>query len=166
MFPCLKDLVESRHDFRRQEKIVNQLKFNLKNKDLVAPCGLYCGECDAFQGGRCGGCISRKGLCLKYTKICKIYSCCVGKKGLRVCGQCKEFPCRKFPAFFDTPAWRREVLGNLRRIEKIGIEKFLEEEVKRVSKLIECAEKHGLIHCSQCKEWPCKILKRPPLIPD
>ena len=100
-------------------------KFNLKNKNLVAPCGLYCGECSAFQDERCGGCISRKGLCLKYTKICKIYTCCVDKMRLRFCGECEKFPCEKFTKFFDTPAWYNETVGNLQRIEKIGIKKFL-----------------------------------------
>lgn len=145
---------------------MDKLKFNLKNKDLVAPCGLYCGECSAFQDGSCGGCISRKGLCLKYTKICKIYSCCVDKRGLGVCSQCKEFPCENFRAFFNTPAWFAEVTGNLRRIEKIGMKNFLTEQVKRVNQLISCAKKHGIAHCSQCKNWPCRILKRLPLVPD
>ena len=138
-------------------------KFNLKNKDLITPCGLYCGECNAFQDGRCQGCISRKGLCLKYTKICKIYDCCVDERGLRLCNGCKEFPCDKFKAFFETPAWYNEAIENLRRIEKIGLEKFSEEQAKRVGQLIGCAEKHGIIHCSQCKEWPCNMLKRPAL---
>lgn len=144
---------------------MNKSKFNLKNKDLVAPCGLYCGECSAFQDGRCGGCISRKGLCLEYTKICGIYSCCVDKRSLRVCNECKEFPCGKFPAFFDTPAWYKEVVENLRRIEKVGVDKFLGEQAERVNQLIRCAEKHAIVHCSLCKEWPCRKLKRPPLTP-
>jgi len=145
---------------------MGDLKFSLKNKDLIAPCGLYCGECWAFQEGKCGGCISRKGLCLKYTQICKIFSCCVEKRGLRVCGQCQEFPCKKFRAFFNTPAWYKEVIGNLRRVEKVGLREFLSEQVKRVNQLISCAREHGIAHCSQCPDWPCKLLKRPPLVPD
>jgi len=145
---------------------MNKLKFDLNSKDLVAPCGLYCGECSAFQDARCGGCISRKGLCLKYTKICGIYSCCVDKRGLKVCNVCKEFPCGKFSKFFDTPTWYEEAVGNLRRIQKVGVEKFLEEQVKRVKQLIRCAEKHNVDHCSLCKEWPCTKLIRPPLTPE
>jgi hypothetical protein len=145
--------------------VMNKLKFNLQNESLIAPCGLYCGECSGFQDGRCGGCISRKGLCLKYTEICKIYSCCVDKRGLRVCSECEEFPCGKFAAFFGTPAWYNQVIGNLRRIGKNGIEKFLEQQVKRVYQLIRCAEKHGVVHCSVCKARPCRKLKRPPLTP-
>lgn len=145
---------------------MSKLKFNQKNKNLIAPCGLYCGECSAFQNGGCGGCISRKGLCLKYTKICKIYSCCVEKKGLKVCSQCQEFPCEKFGAFFNTLAWYNEVVGNLKRIEEIGMEKFLAEQVKRVNRLISCAKRHNVVHCGLCKDWPCKMLKRSPLVPD
>lgn len=140
-------------------------KIILDNKNLIAPCGLYCGECSGFQEERCGGCISRKGLCLKYTKICRIYSC-ADKKGIHFCCECKAFPCDKFTKFFSTPAWYNEVIGNLKRIKKIGVEKFLKEQVKRVEGLIKCANKKGIKHCSQCKKWPCRKLKRPSLVPE
>ena len=140
-------------------------RFKLRNKDLIAPCGLYCGECLGFQDGRCAGCLSREGLCLKYTKICKIYSCCADKKGLRFCGECREFPCGKFTKFFDTPAWYNEVVRNLREIKKVGLEKFLKEQVKRVNQLIKCAKEKGIKHYSECKNWLCEKLQRPPLTP-
>lgn len=142
------------------------MKIELNDQDLIAPCGLYCGECEAFQDGRCGGCISRQGLCLKYTKICKIYNCCVGAKELRFCSECKEFPCGKFTKFFNTPIWHDEVVSNLRLIKKTNAEEFLKGQVKRVKKLIKCAKEKGIKHCSQCKQWPCKKLKRPPLVPE
>lgn len=138
----------------------------LNNQDLIAPCGLYCGECQALQDKRCEGCISRKGLCLKYTRICKIYSCCADEKGLRFCGECEDFPCEKFANFFVTPAWYSEVVNNLKTIKNEGAEKFLKEQVSRVIGLINCAEEKGIKHCSQCKQWPCEKLKRPPLVPD
>ena len=138
----------------------------LNNQNLIAPCGLYCGECKAFQNERCRGCISRKGLCLKYTKICKIYSCCAERRKLRFCGECKDFPCEKFTKFFNTLAWYNEVVNNLIRIKKIGAEKFLKEQVKRVKGLIRCTKEKRIKHCSQCKQWPCEKLKRPPLVPE
>jgi len=141
-------------------------KIVLDNKNLIAPCGLYCGECSGFQDGLCEGCLSRKGLCLKYTKICNIYSCCVDERKLSFCSECKDFPCKKFTKFFNTPVWYNEVTDNLKRIKKIGAEKFLKEQVKRVEGLIKCAREKGIEHCSKCKEWPCKKLKRPPLVPD
>lgn len=141
-------------------------KIELNNQDLVAPCGLYCGECEAFQDERCGGCISRKGLCLKYTEICKIYSCCVDKKSLRFCGDCELFPCERFANFFGTPVWYDEVVSNLKTIKNEGVEKFLKEQVNRVIKLISCAEEKEIKHCILCKWQPCEKLKRPPLVPD
>ncbi len=140
-------------------------KFNLNNQDLIAPCGLYCGECSAFQDGSCGGCISRQGLCLKYTEICKIYDCCVEEKGLRTCCECGEFPCQKLKAFFDTPEWYNDVIGNLQKIKEKGLKKFLDEEVKRVEQLVSCAKRHKIVHCGKCRKWPCSKMKREPLTP-
>jgi len=31
-------------------------KMILNDENLIAPCGLYCGECEAFQDGRCKRC--------------------------------------------------------------------------------------------------------------
>jgi len=139
---------------------------NLLDEKLIAPCGLYCGECLGFQDGRCDGCLSRKGLCLKYSKVCNIYECCIAKKGRRFCNECKDFPCRKIDKFFNTPEWHAEVVNNLKQISEMGIEKFLNNEVKRVTNLINCSKKHGIKHCSQCKNWPCKRLSRPVLVPE
>ena len=146
------------------------VKLKLRDKNLIAPCGLYCGECEGFQDGRCGGCISRKGLCLKYSKICKIYDCCVNEKNFRFCNECDGFPCTKFKFFEDEDYnkgydWVAEVVDNLKKIKKIGIGNYLNEEVKRVKTLIKCAKQKGISHCAECKDWPCKKLKRPPLRP-
>lgn len=140
-------------------------KLNLNNQNLVAPCGLYCGECLGFQDGRCDGCISRKGLCLKYSKICKIYICCINEKKFRFCYQCDNFPCKNFKFFIDEYNWIFYVVKNLERVKEIGTKKFLNEEVKRVEKLIKCAERKGIKHCAECRDWPCEKLKRLPLTP-
>jgi hypothetical protein len=137
----------------------------LLDENLIAPCGLYCGECLGFQNGSCGGCISRTGLCLKYSKICNIYECCVIKKRHRFCSECKEFPCKRTDNFFDTPEWHDEIASNLKQIRRIGVKHFLTKQAKRVMELIKCAEKNGVGHCSQCERWPCRKLKREPLVP-
>jgi hypothetical protein len=139
---------------------------DLLDEKLIAPCGLYCGECLGFQDRGCGGCLSRKGFCLKYSKICNIYDCCVTKRKQRLCNECKDFPCKKLNKFFNTAEWHAEVVNNLKQIPEIGIEKFLNNEVKRVTNLINCAKKHGIKHCSLCKDWPCKRLGRPALVPE
>ena len=145
-------------------KIHKEIKLNDPN--LLAPCGLYCGECLAFQDKRCKGCISRKGLCLKYSKICKIFDCCINEKKSRFCNECGEFPCENFKFFKDEEYdWFSEVVKRLKEIKEIGIKNFLNKEVKRVEGLINCANQKRIKHCSECKDWPCKKLKRPPLIP-
>jgi len=132
---------------------------------LAAPCGLYCGECLGFQRGTCKGCRSGAGECLKYRKICRIYECCIAERKFDFCNQCDEFPCKKFNEFFETPAWYSEVVNNLERIKEVGVEKWLKEEETRVNSLKECASQKGVAHCSECKDWPCEKLKRPPLTP-
>lgn len=140
-------------------------RVNLSDPLLLAPCGLYCGECLGFQEGKCGGCLSRKGLCLKYSKVCKIYECCIGRKNLRFCSECPKFPCSSLKKFFDTKEWFKEVVSNLLQIKRLGQTRFLKEQLRRVNKLIKCAKRKGVIHCSQCKDWPCKLMKREPLVP-
>ena len=132
---------------------------------LAAPCGLYCGECLGFQRRTCKGCRSGKGECLKYRGICKIFECCLNEKKLDFCYQCNQFPCKKFKDFFETKEWYEEVTNNLKRIEKIGLDKWLKEQEKRVKILKNCAKLKGIKHCSECKEWPCSKMKREPLKP-
>lgn len=147
-------------------KMKSKIKLKFNNCNLVAPCGLYCGECLGFQDGRCQGCLSRKGLCLKYSKICKIYDCCLNEKKIRFCNECKNFPCENFDFFKDGEYdWFSEVVTNLKIIKRVGVEKFLNIEVKRVKRLIKCANQKGISHCVECNDWPCEKLKRPPLTP-
>ncbi|MGE5599748.1 MAG: DUF3795 domain-containing protein [Bacteroidota bacterium] len=55
--------------------------------DLVGYCGFYCGSCPTLRAGRCSGCrrAHRPGDCFTNT--------CVQEKGLRFCGECRDFPC-------------------------------------------------------------------------
>lgn len=50
-------------------------------------------------------------------------------------------------------------------MKEIGLEKWLRKQERRVEALKECAKSKRIKHCSECKEWPCKILKREPLKP-
>ncbi|WP_071797437.1 DUF3795 domain-containing protein [Labilibacter marinus] len=67
---------------------------------FVPPCGIYCGVCPVF--------VRDKNLCLGAetsckTKKCKsIYVCCIDKKKLDYCYQCKTYPCSRFKKFANT----------------------------------------------------------------
>ncbi len=80
------------------------------NKNLIAPCGLYCGWCPFYvfkpKEYSCGGCWSRD--------KCRIRDCAVSR-GLKLCTYCKDFPCDKLykmyknmDKFFDNV---RKILG-------------------------------------------------------
>jgi hypothetical protein len=88
----------------------------IRNKDLMAPCGLYCGVCAVYIATRdkndklkriigtlygtkpeeteCSGCMQvdpPKNI-YSYCKLCKIRDC-VRSKDLYSCHQCDEWPC-------------------------------------------------------------------------
>lgn len=138
------------------------------NWNLVAPCGLYCGECTGFLDGICGGCRSNQGISLDYSENCKIYQC-LNSKNLKICSECKEFPC-KFFGFFKSEKseihpWFLEVSNNMRQIKKMGLPSFLKEKGDWVNKRKECAQRKGMKYCDVCKQWPCELMKRATLVP-
>ncbi|MBQ5896855.1 MAG: DUF3795 domain-containing protein [Oscillospiraceae bacterium] len=57
------------------------------DEKLLGKCGFYCVACPTFIAGNCKGCVleHNKGDCFSRD--------CVLEKGLRFCGECKNFPC-------------------------------------------------------------------------
>jgi len=140
-----------------------------KNKwNLVAPCGLYCGECTAFLGAECGGCRSNDGLSKEYRKYCKIYQCSSSRK-LKICLECEEFPCKIFDFFkaekLEQSSWFLDVWSNMKQVDEMGLKGFLRKKKNWLAKRKECAEKRGIRYCDECERWPCELLKRPVLVP-
>ena len=70
---------------------------NVPNAELVACCGLYCGQCGAYKKGKCVGCAAATN-----RGWCPVKKCCK-EHGYASCAECKEFPdpadCRKFNSF-------------------------------------------------------------------
>ncbi|MGB9756585.1 MAG: DUF3795 domain-containing protein [Candidatus Bathyarchaeales archaeon] len=136
--------------------------------NLVAPCGLYCGECTAYLNKKCGGCRSKNGLSKKYQKYCKIYACSNAKK-LKTCIECGEFPCKFFQFFkaetLESSSWFLDVWCNMKQIREISLKEFLKRKEKWLRKREKCAERKGIKYCDECKEWPCELLKREVLVP-
>jgi hypothetical protein len=135
---------------------------------LVAPCGIYCGECTAFLNKKCGGCRSNQGLSEQYRRYCKIYKCS-SVKGLKVCLECNEFPCKRFNFFkaegLEDSSWFLDVWSNMKQIVEMDIERFLKRKAVWLNKRKRCASKRGVKYCDECKQWPCELLKRPVLVP-
>lgn len=119
---------------------------------LVAPCGIYCGDCGAYKvkddpslgaviskmfnwsGDPCPGCRQVEGNCQFIDGKCETYACAAGR-GADFCFECPEFPCGKLNPAAD----RASVLPhntkvfNLCCIQKQGLARWLEKapEIKQ-----------------------------------
>jgi hypothetical protein len=101
----------------------------IRNRDLMAPCGLYCGACGVYIATRdgndkfkailgnlygtkpedteCCGCMQpdppKKMYC--FCKVCKIREC-IQSRGFYSCHQCSEWPCENINQFGFTTGIR------------------------------------------------------------
>ncbi len=122
----------------------NFSKHPTKQYPTIGVCGLDCGLCPRFYTSgpsRCPGCAGA-GFYEKHP-TCSFITCCVKKKGLEVCSDCPDFPCSKFKSQEDYkqikenssyPSYRK-VLTNLNSIKECGIERFIEQQNKRIKLL-------------------------------
>ena len=102
-----------------------------EEKNLAGCCGIYCGLCPRYQStakSRCPGC-----KVLSLTISCKLYNCCVKKKGLTTCAECADFPCDKYAGFFEWDSFVSHAVcrPNLERIREVGLEKWLQQQTEK-----------------------------------
>jgi len=118
-------------------------------KELLPPCGLYCGVCGILIADRdnnqkfkerlttvynlpveeikCQGCRSDK--VFTYCRACLIKDC-TQQKGYEGCHQCRDFPC-EYIENFPLPVGKKVILRVVPRWREIGTEKVITEEEKR-----------------------------------
>jgi len=107
----------------------------LKRFPTIACCGLDCGLCPVYYTkgpSRCPGCCGPN--FSKKHPSCSIITCCVKEKSFETCGECEDFPCQKLKIWdlADSFVSHKKSLVNLREIKKIGLEKFMEQQKKRI----------------------------------
>ena len=107
-------------------------------------CGLDCGLCPRYYTdgvSRCPGCCGPE--FLKKHPSCSFITCCVKKKNLEVCAECLDFPCSKFRSDEEYqqvkesssyPSYKK-VMPNMNFIKEHGIEKFGEQQKRRIELL-------------------------------
>jgi hypothetical protein len=141
------------------------------NKDLVAPCGLYCGVCGiriahrennekfkgklaAFYGVQaediaCEGCKSTERF--MYCRTCQIRTC-AEEKYYEGCYQCPDFPCDHIESF-PVPVGKKVILRAVPAWRELGTEKWVEAEEKRYM-CPHCGGNlfRGAKRCGSCKE--------------
>ena len=115
-----------------------------------APCGLYCGACDALNSFREGRSEEHAKLAGEDPELVKCAGCktdvnaiyCVGcdfrdctrDKGIEFCSECEDFPCAKLVAFRnDEHPHHSSVLKNLETIRDKGLDAWLKEQEERWS---------------------------------
>ena len=140
-------------------------------KELLAPCGLYCGVCAIMMAHRdnnqklkerlapaygvspekisCRGCLSDE--VFAYCTTCAIKSC-TRQKDYEGCHQCNEFPCEHIDNF-PVPVGRKVILRAIPQRREMGTEKWVEAEEKRY-RCPNCGEQlfRGAKRCHHCKE--------------
>jgi hypothetical protein len=114
---------------------------HVKIYPTIAVCGLDCGLCPRYYTvgtSRCPGCCGPEFFSKHPT--CSFITCCVKKKNLEVCAECSDFPCSKFKnekeyqqlkESSSYPSYKK-VIPNLNFIKEHGIEKFIEQQKKRI----------------------------------
>ena len=94
---------------------------------FVPPCGVNCSMCPKYKQG--------KNPCEGYETGCKnrkckgIYVCCIEKKGLNYCHQCKSYPCARYKRFAES--WKTlgdDLYENQQYIKEYGAEEFIKSK--------------------------------------
>ena len=103
----------------------------------IGCCGIDCGLCPRYYtagDSRCPGC-GGESFFDKHPS-CSFVTCCLKKRGLEVCAQCGDFPCRKFDketGGHDSFVTHRRVMQNQRMIAEGGLDAFLRQQQKRTA---------------------------------
>ena len=77
---------------------------------------------------------------------CGFLSCCVKKRGLEVCEQCGDYPCRRFGKLTedgDSFVVHSKMLPNQEYIKENGLADFLEQQDKRIAFLETALRDHN-----------------------
>jgi len=119
-------------------------------RELLAPCGLYCGVCAVLiayrdnnekfkerllgvyglastEQVRCKGCLSEDRFL--YCEVCPIRDCCEGK-GIEGCHQCADWPC-DYIHNFPLPVGKKVMLRAIPAWRERGTERWVESEEAR-----------------------------------
>jgi hypothetical protein len=108
------------------------VKENGASKNLVAYCGLYCGECGRYKSKKCPGCQKNE-----KASWCKVRRCCM-ENGKLSCADCKVFAsaseCSKFNNIFSKLfgfIFGSNRQASIDMIKDKGYEAYAEEMVRR-----------------------------------
>jgi hypothetical protein len=129
-----------------------------ERRDVLAPCGIYCGCCPSL-GKTCKGCGSEdKGQKRTSKWGCKVRTCCYETQKKDYCIECAQFPCKIHKKKLtdshpDDPRfdYRRDIPENFSKMNELGIDDYLKYQQKRWA----CPHCGGIVYmyyyrCGQC----------------
>lgn len=132
-------------------------------EELVAPCGMNCNICAAYQAvthdvrskgirmSYCTGCRPRDKQCAFLKKKCDL----LRKNKVQYCHECKRFPCKplsRIDARYKDQ-FRMSMIENLQHIRDEGVGSFLKAEENKWR----CPECGGTICCHNGICFDCGI---------
>jgi hypothetical protein len=120
---------------------------------LIAPCGMNCALCLAFQRpkGKCPGCWGEDKNKSKSCKACVIRNCeMIKNNSSHFCFECEKMPCtrlKRLDARYRNK-YGMSMIANLTEIKDQGMDEFLAHQGEKYT----CPECKGLIcvHRSRC----------------
>ena len=115
---------------------MNDPEINLSNSILIAPCGIDCRFCRAFERDKnpCPGCRVEDVHKPKTRLACPIKTCEKRiRGGFEYCFACDEFPCSRLSHLDKRyrDHYGLSVLENLSSIQDSGVEAFIAAEDKK-----------------------------------
>lgn len=135
-------------------------KLSIKNSStflLIAPCGMNCALCYAYQRTKnhCPGCRVEDDRKSFSCANCRIKNCAKLKDAsISFCYECESFPCKRLKHLDKRyrTKYNMSMIENLESIKKNGIEKFASSENKRwacnnCGESI-CVHKGGCLNCT------------------
>jgi len=135
-----------------------------EESNLVGCCGIFCGLCTKYQSkapSRCIGC--RLG---EQHLWCSIYRCCVMKRGFTTCIECDEYPCERYVRrSWGTDQESRVAQENLKRIKRVGLQVWLEEQRERRLLVEELLDNYNegrsmSFYCLACTLMPPNLVSK------
>jgi hypothetical protein len=140
----------------------------LKKYNTIGCCGIDCGLCPRFHtkgDSLCPGC---GGLNFKEKHpSCGLLTCCVIRKGLEVCSDCNDYPCKRFDSEkkgYDSFVTHKKIFTNLDFIKSNRIDCFIDQQKIRMNILTDFLDNYDdgrskSFFCISCALLPLDILQ-------
>lgn len=112
-----------------------------REKNLAAPCGIYCGNCRHYLARAkgllkekklkhgCKGCRAQDKKCSWIKRDCRL----IRRNHIDFCHECKDIPCNNLKKLHQRHLqdYRVNLLDNLQRIKQVGPGQWLQEQEEK-----------------------------------